>query len=49
MNENNHGGKRENSGRPYTGKVQLRYWTFKGNDEKIKQFIKELESKKPLI
>ena len=43
MNETNHGGKRENSGRKSSGKSLLRFWTFKGNKEAIDKFIKELE------
>lgn len=42
---NTHGGKRENAGRPASGKVQLRFWTFPENKEAIDKFIKEIEIK----
>lgn len=47
--QNTHGGKRENAGRPVSGKVQLRFWTFKGNKEAIDKFIKEIEMKKLIL
>jgi hypothetical protein len=47
--KNKWGGFRENSGRKSTGKSLLRFWTFKGNKAEIDKFIKDLETKPPII
>lgn len=46
MNQNNHGGKRPNSGRPPLGKKKYLITSLPEHIEKIKEYIKQLHTKK---